>query len=138
MTQQKLLPLYLIALILTLPLMLYIIRPHVIHNHYPQFMVVMVNSYPNLLEAVCGFMALVIAFQWLQRCFPNGLDRINHVKRNAVITLITSLYVFSRELKLHHLGGSNTYDLNDMIASITGIILVNLLFQQNWKTSQTE
>jgi hypothetical protein len=87
-------------------------------------MVIIVNSYPNFLEAVCGFMALVVAANW----FFCKTGKPLSPKHYAMNTLITGIYVFSRELKLHHFGGSNTYDLNDMIASVNGLLFINLVF----------
>lgn len=137
MYQYKPNPLHLIWLFLTLPLVLYIIRPHVIQNHYPSFLVVILNSYPNFLEAICGFLSLLIVANWLCSIAPSRMGSMKQRTRCLIITIITSIYVFTRELKLHHLGGSNTYDRNDIIASVIGLIVINLVFIRNQRLNCT-
>ena len=64
--------------------------------------------------------------------------RLNHARRwklkETSIYLISvslaALYVISQELKFHNLGGNNVYDVNDVIASVLGLVfmLVTMLF----------
>jgi len=102
----------------------FLLRPWVIENDTPQFLMVFVGSVPNFLEAIVGT-SLIIGFLYFFYL------RIG-LKWNAKIlytigVMISGVYVITQELKIHNLGGRNVYDFNDLIASIIGLVFIYVL-----------
>lgn len=80
-------------------------------------------SVPNFIEAVMGTLVItgnLLLLQqktdWLSKCSERSIQLI-------AVTL-AGAYVITQELKIHNLGGRNTYDPNDVIASALGLVFI--------------
>lgn len=103
------------------------IRPQAIEAKPPEWVSVILFSFPNLAEAVIGVIMVAMILLVL-----NSKVSKPKVTENVVYTLsvfISGAYVISQEFKLHNLGGNNIYDLNDVLFSILGLLIAFLLLK---------
>lgn len=77
-------------------------------------------SIPNFFEAVIGSFLITGIFYQLKHHYTNKTKPF--IIYFSAISL-TAVYTITQELKLHHIGGNNTYDNNDLIATILGLLL---------------
>ena len=124
------LPHYIIFLAFLLVVIKKGIRPWVWKNDFHPFWEIIVNSFPNFLEALVGMLLLTgISFQ-LRRRYPQQLGNWKDAHLILLSTIIAAIYVISQEFKLHNIGGNNVYDPNDVGASIFGLVLMNVLLNR--------
>ena len=98
------------------------LRPWVLENELSGFILLLVYSIPNLLEAIIGTLLLTgILFQ-LRQSYNEKIGNIKDINIRVLAVALATIYVISQELKLHNLGGNNVYDPYDLLASITGLI----------------
>ena len=116
--------------LVTLALNKFLIRPWVIDNDFPYFVVILVYSWPNFIEAIAGTILLTgIAFA-LKNHFHEQLGGVRDASIYWFGALTAGCYVITQELMLHHLGGKNVYDPFDVLASIIGLMLTNWLMRR--------
>jgi len=88
-----------------------------------------VFSLSILIEAIIGTIIITEILLQLHQIFN---EKTGHI-RDTIIYLtalcLTSLYVISKELKFHNLGGNNVYDPYDVMASIIGLIMTFVIIQ---------
>ena len=98
------------------------LRPWVLENELSGFILLLVYSIPNLLEAIIGTLLLTgILFQ-LRQSYNEKIGNIKDINIRVLAVALATIYVISQELKLHNLGGNNVYDPYDLLASIAGLI----------------
>lgn len=107
----------------------FIIRPLVAGNENLGFIDMVVFSYPNFCEAVVGVifltLLLLIAKGMLMIKNPNLVIKEKWLYLTAVV--IAGIYVILQEFKIHHLGGENIFDMNDVVFSILGLITIYVI-----------
>jgi len=100
-----------------------LLRPYVLQNDLPNALQVIVLSFPNFAEAIMGTMVLTgILF----RVKHITLHKVSFLKPGHVFlaaAVLAATYVISGELRVHGLGNNDTYDPNDLIASVIGLNL---------------
>ena len=120
----------LVLVLITHALNKFFVRPWVLDGEFPYFMVILVYSFPNFVEAIAGTVLLTGIAAELRRRFQHKLGGF----RDSTLYLASSIaaggYVITQELKLHNLGGNNVYDPYDLLASIIGLILINRLISK--------
>ncbi len=105
----------------------HVVRPWVLHYMDGGLATVLVNSLPNLVEAIIGtidvsliLLVIVRRNAWLRR-------RIGHTTIYVVATAIAGLFVISCELNGIRFRGPNVYEPNDIVASILGLLTILFL-----------
>lgn len=115
------------VLILTVPLNKFILRPWVIEQDFGGWKLIVVNSYPNFVEAVCGTVVLAGLLATVRSRFPEQLSKLTNHQLYWIATIIAAVYVITQEFKIHNLGGRNVYDPYDVYASVLGLLVINRL-----------
>ena len=98
------------------------LRPWVREHVDSSLLLIVVNSLPNFVEAVIGTVALAGIGLVLRTRFPQHLSKFSDRVIYAIATIMASIYVISQELNFHSLGGNNTYDPYDLVASVIGLV----------------
>jgi len=105
----------------------FLVRPWVLGAGLPAFFDVLVNSLPNLSEAIVGTLLLTgIGLRLRARSSGRLGDLPDSVVYRLAI-LVSGVYVLSQELKLHNLGGNNIYDPWDLLFSVIGLAAMGLV-----------
>ena len=105
----------------------FLLRPWVREHFDPSVGLIIVNSLPNFVEAVIGTVALSGIGLVLRARFPQFLSNLKENTVYVTATLLASIYVLTQEFNLHSLGGNNTYDPYDVVASVTGLIFIYVI-----------
>ncbi|TDF35098.1 hypothetical protein EYS14_22240 [Alteromonadaceae bacterium M269] len=104
----------------------FLLRPYILENDLAAFLQVFTLSVPNFIEAVMG----TVVITGLLNLAQQRLGILKSAGEQAIYTLavgLASIYVITQEFKIHNLGGRNTYDPNDVVASIIGLIFIFIL-----------
>ncbi len=102
-------------------------RPWVIETGQSGFFLAIAYSLPNFIEAIMGTILITGILSYLRLKLPNHLSDLSDTTLFFTATILTATYVLTQEFKLHNVGGNNSYDFNDVLASIAGLIAVNLI-----------
>lgn len=103
------------------------VRPWVLDNVDGGPATVLVNSLPNLIEAIIGTIDVALILLIIVRRNLRLKHRIGHTTMYVVATVIAGLFVISAELNWIHFRGPNVYDPNDIVASILGLFIILFL-----------
>ena len=108
----------------------HIVRPWVIQNTDYELILILVNSLPNLVEAITG--TIMIAGLLLVVRPANGGSSVfsDDSLVYALATLIAGLFVFASELNWIQFRGPNVRDAYDLAASALGLVLVYFLMRR--------
>ena len=106
------------------PLNKLVVRPIVVKGNYDEVWVILVNSFPNFAEAIFGSIFVSMVLLKIRERFLEQRSSISDIAIYSGASLITGIYVISQEIKFHNFGGNNTYDPNDVIASIIGVVFM--------------
>jgi len=88
-----------------------------------EFFNIFVLSVPNLIEAFVGTLLLTgILFQ-MRQYFNRRLGGFKDTHIYFVAVFIAGVYSISQEFKLHNMGGNNSFDSYDVIASVLGLMI---------------
>ena len=98
----------------------HIVRPWVLENVVSGPVTVVVNSLPNLVEAIVGTI-------WIAGILLEIWRRVNCTTIYAVATVIAGLFVILSEVNWIRFRGPNVYDSNDLAASVLGLFLIYFL-----------
>ena len=79
---------------------------------------VALHSFPNFCEGVIGIITVTLIGLFINKSFKKK-ERMIYVS-SAILTLA---YVLAQEYNVHSIGGQNTFDVFDVIFSITGVLL---------------
>ncbi len=101
-----------------------IMRPWVRQNDFHEAFTLVLNSLPNFLEAVVGVPLLTIALFSLRHRYIKRMQKMSERSIYFIATILAAVYVITRELKIHNLGGNNIYDPNDVVASVIGLLFM--------------
>ena len=104
-----------------------LLRPWVLERDSSSFLVIFVNSFPNLAEAILGTIVLAGIAVALRVNFPKLLGGLEDRWLFTAVCLVAGVYVVSQELGFHDLGGRNVTDPYDVAASVIGVVLMNVL-----------
>jgi len=100
-----------------------ILRSWVLESELPEFFKIIVLSIPNLVEAIVGTLLLTGILLQARQYFSEYLEGIKDIHIYIISTGLAGIYGISQEYKLHNIGGNNVFDVNDVIASIIGLII---------------
>lgn len=100
----------------------FVLRPMVLDHDFPSFLQILVLSIPNTFEAVLGMCVVAGQLMVVKLYFSPRFDGIPNLGVYLLATFLAGTYVLTQEFKLHHLGGRNTYDPYDVVASIVGLV----------------
>lgn len=100
------------------------IRPWVLAQDLPQIFDTVVFSLPNAAEAVIGLGVCTAILHLARHQLRPRLDHLPHLWLDITALLFTGTYVLTQEFKLHHLGGRNTFDPYDAVASVLGLLIM--------------
>lgn len=103
------------------------VRPWVLHNVDEGLATVMVNSLPNLVEAIIGTIDIAIVIFLVVRANTWLRRRIGYMTMYVAATTIAGFFVISSELNWIRIRGPNVYDPNDIIASVIGLFMILFL-----------
>lgn len=98
-----------------------LIRPSVLKSSSSEFFKMILLSLPNFFEGIIGIITLTGVGLLMNNRWGKKLQiRTRTIYKLAV--LFAGIYVISQELNIHSLGGKNTFDPNDIIFSVIGLI----------------
>ena len=104
-----------------------IIRPTLLKSGPPEWIKTFLLSLPNFFEGSIGVLVVTgIALYLNEKLLPKK----KQCKRNLIYLLaliVSGIYVITQEVNLHHLGGANVYDINDIVFSIVGLLVGYLI-----------
>jgi hypothetical protein len=105
----------------------HIVRPWVIESVVNGPLTVVVNSLPNLVEAMLGtiIIAGILLDIWRRVAGPRIYSDCTTIY--AVATVIAGLFVISSEVNWIRFRGPNVYDPKDLAASVLGLFLIYFL-----------
>lgn len=103
------------------------VRPRAIDADPPEWVNVILFSFPNLAEAVIGVIMAAMILLVLNSKAGKFKLTTNMIYILSVLT--SAIYVISQEFKFHNLGGNNIYDLNDVLFSILGLFIAFLILK---------
>lgn len=106
------------------------LRPWVLERQNSGFTVMLVHSLPNFIEAIMGTLIVAGLALHLRLRFNKQLGGLNDALLYLMATLVAGCYVLAQEFKLHNLGGNNTYDPYDLLASVVGLVVINLMMNR--------
>ncbi len=98
------------------------IRPSILNSTSPEFFKKILLSLPNFFESVIGTLILT----GIGLVLNDKLNKKNQIGVKTIYilaVLLAGIYVITQELKIHNIGGNNTFDQNDLIYSIIGLII---------------
>jgi len=102
----------------------FLLRPYILENEFPEFLNIIVLSFPNLCEAVVGALLITNLSLFAKHKYLKSPSSITEDHIYLFAVLFTAVYVLLQELKIHNLGGNNVYDPFDMLFSVIGLIIV--------------
>jgi len=105
----------------------HVVRPWVLNNMDGGPATVLVNSLPNLVEAIVGTIDVAIILLVIVRGNAWFRRHIGHTTIYVAATAIAGLFVISCELNWIQFRGPNVYDPNDIVASIFGLLITLFL-----------
>lgn len=105
----------------------FVVRPWVLKASLPVFFDVLVNSLPNLSEAIIGTLLLTGIGLWLRERSSGRLRDLPDRVVYLLALLVGGVYVLSQELKFHNLGGNNIYDPWDLLFSVFGLAAMGIV-----------
>ena len=111
------------------PINKFLLRPFILDNDLPIILKIFTLSVPNVIEAVMGT-NVVTGLLHLAQHRLGWFQDFNERTVYSFSVTIASIYVITQEFKIHHLGGRNTYDPYDVIASIIGLIIIYFLLRR--------
>lgn len=124
------LPHYILSLALVLVLVKKWIRPWVWDNDFHPIWEIVVNSFPNFLEALVGTILLTSFSFRIRERYPQYLGRWKDAHLFLLVGVVAAVYVITQEFKIHNIGGNNVYDPYDVGASVIGLVLMNILLNR--------
>ncbi len=101
------------------------LRPWVLERELPKIAVVLVNSLPNLIEAIMATILLLGVTTLLRLRLQQRPVWLKDSTLLLLVSAIVGCYVIAQELNFHRLGGSNVYDPYDVFASLLGLVIIN-------------
>ncbi|MEP3891642.1 MAG: hypothetical protein ABJN69_14375 [Hellea sp.] len=101
-----------------------VLRPWLLETSDSAVLQGLVYSVPNFCEAVMGVIILTNLALYARRSIK-ALSTISNAMIYNAATLIALIYVITQEYGGHSLGGNNTYDPIDVLASILGLVFIN-------------
>ncbi len=116
-----------IGVIISLAVNRFLFRPWVVENIGGGFLLVFVNSFPNFLEAVIGTILVALLLLQCRQQFNLPSKNMKNASVYLLASVITGIYVVLQELKIHNLGGENIYDPYDVVASLVGLVVANIV-----------
>ena len=105
----------------------HIVRPWVLENAVNGPVTVVVNSLPNLVEAIVGTILIAGILLDIWRRVGGPRFYLDCTTIYAVATVIAGLFVISSEVNWIRFRGPNVYDPNDLVASVLGLFLIYFL-----------
>ena len=105
----------------------FVVRPWVLKAGLPALFDVLVNSLPNLSEAIIGTLLLTGIGLQLRARSSGRLGDLPDTIVYLLAILVSGVYVLSQELKFHNLGGNNIYDPWDLLFSIVGLAAMGIV-----------
>jgi len=108
----------------------HIVRPWVLENTVSGPVTVVVNSLPNLVEAIVGTITIAGFLLDLRQRVAGSRFYSDSTIVYAVATGIAGLFVISSEVNWIHFRGPNVYDPNDIAASLLGLFLIYFLLKR--------
>lgn len=105
----------------------HIVRPWVLENAVHGPVRIVVNSLPNLVEAIVGTITIAGFLSEIWRRVVGPTFNSDCTTVYAAATVIAGLFVISSEVNWMRFRGPNVYDPNDLAASVFGLILIYFL-----------
>ena len=105
----------------------HIVRPWVLENAVNGPVTVVVNSLPNLVEAIVGTILIAGILLDIWRRVGGPRFYLDCTTIYAVATVIAGLFVILSEVNWIRFRGPNVYDPNDLAASVLGLFLIYFL-----------
>ena len=105
----------------------FVVRPRVLDAGLPAFFEVLVNSLPNLSEAIIGTLLVTGIGLGLRARSSGRLGDLSDKVVYLLAVLVSGVYVLSQELKFHNLGGNNVYDPWDLLFSLVGLAAMGVV-----------
>lgn len=99
------------------------LRNEVLNSDSELLLRIIVLSLPNALEAIMGMFIVVGLLLIARGYFDSTFKFLSDTVVYMLGLFITAIYVFSQEINLHSIGGNNTFDPFDLIASAVGLFI---------------
>ena len=81
-------------------------------------------SIPNYFEAVMGTSTVVVLLLLAKSRKVPFFMSASTAKLKIIGIVFSAIFVITQELKIHNIGGRNIYDMNDLIASVIGLLFI--------------
>ena len=108
----------------------HIVRPWVLQNADHGIILILVNSLPNLVEAITGTVTIAGFLLVARRPTISPSFLSNDSTVYVLATVIAGLFVFSSELNWIQFRGPNVRDNYDLAASALGLISIYYLMRR--------
>lgn len=108
----------------------HIVRPWILENTVIGPVTVVVNSVPNLVEAILGTILIAGFLLEIRRRVAGPRFYSDSTIVYAVATVIAGLFVISSEVNWIRFRGPNVYDPYDLAASVFGLFLIFFLLKR--------
>ncbi len=86
---------------------------------------ILVNSLPNLVEAITGTIVLAGMMITIKEYSTGFFRRLSDARVYLIAMLLAALFVVPQELNWINLDGNSVYDVYDLAASLIGLIIIN-------------
>lgn len=100
------------------------IRPWVLDRDLPRAFDIAVLSWPNAAEAIIGLGVCTALLHLARHQLRPRWDQLPRLWIDLTALTLAGTYVLTQEFKLHHLGGRNTFDPYDVVASVLGLLIM--------------
>jgi len=105
----------------------HVARPWVLENMDGGISTIMVNSLPNLVEAIIGTIDVAIVLCMIVRSNAWLKPRVTNSKIYVAATTIAGILVIASEMNWIRFRGPNVYDPMDIVASVLGLFTILIL-----------
>ena len=98
------------------------IRPTVLKSSAPEFFKIVLLSLPNFFEAIIGTLTLTGVILFLN----NRLNKKHQIRTRIIYitaVILAGVYVILQELNIINIRTNTTFDRNDLIFSVIGLII---------------
>lgn len=98
------------------------IRPQVLQSSSPELFKMALRSLPNFFEAIIGTLTLTGVLLILNDQL-NKKQQIKPIIIYSIAVVLTGFYVIAQELKIISIRTNTTFDQNDILFSLIGLII---------------
>lgn len=97
------------------------IRPAILESKVPQWVKEISLSLPNFFQGFIGVLVLTGIGLFINDQFHK--KSVQPMAIDILATIVAGIFVITQELNIYNLRGNNTFDPNDLIFSVIGLVV---------------